>query len=179
MRIEWDDVNPEIGGGFTVVEGKLKNPPEGWVEDKPGHWQPQWAPCRYRRLSKVFIDGRPIVIPFCLLPQFRKNVSYETCAACTLHKPPADFVAEYDDSELPDNIIPYPTINYANDTAFIPDESIPIVTPTPWEPCKHRKETEKVNCSGCKTSVCQCVECPLYNKTVLKKNCRACDFREP
>jgi len=176
MKIEWDDDIDEIGGGFTVIEGELKNPPTGWIEDHPGHWKPQWPPCRYRRLSKMVIRDMPMAIPFCLLPEMRKNVSYVTCAECILHKPPADFirVEELDSGDGVESITT--SINYSGDEVFTT-----LRTEHPkstWSPCKYRVVAPKKDCSGCEKLMCTCEKCPLNGRIVFKSNCEDCDFRE-
>lgn len=175
MKIEFDD---DDQGGFTVVEGGLKEVPYGWEEISPGRFEPKWPQCRYRRLSKQSVRGRIFMISHCHL--FKQVVTFDTCAKCDQHKPPYEYIEMT--PELAEQIkvgridsVPIEHMITEPDPVFLPtlDESQPI----PWLPCKHRYDDKGEN-DCCIKPHCGNETCPKFGEKVRKRICKQCEHRE-
>lgn len=180
MRIEFDD---DDFGGFTVVEGKLKDVPYGWKEVSPGRFEPEWPQCRYRRLTIQSIKGRINMVPFCLL--LKKAVTFDQCSGCDQHKPPYEYLemtpelakAIEDGASL--DVLEKLGVTPITETdpVFLPEmpESLPKMIP--WKLCKYRYEHKGEN-DCCLKNYCSNEQCQKFKKKVRRRFCKHCELAE-
>lgn len=189
FRLQWDDDD----GGFTVLQGELKQVPHGWVETDPGRFEPQWPSCRKRGLSKRCNNGVPEITIHC--NQLHTNVDFNTCATCTFaaprgHRSTDEFLHEihHDDGEIT-NLSPLPdlpTTNVVGGPEFPTEQPVSEETrqkklaaaekmDSEWPACKFRVVTEGQGC--CPKLRCTCPGHVKEGKAVTLSVCTKCEER--
>lgn len=186
-KIEWDHLDVSEFGGFRVTNNlEHFNPPADWVVD-PGdssHFLPRFKPCKYRRMSRGTIKGRPYAQIHCLL--FEDIVDHLTCVDCEQCVAPSDLPVHPDTTMDNDHTLNIIDVHQDVDPIFDPhQQSSTYVTKvdqpqaSKWPSCQHRSHMESNSgCGSCAKYVCQCVLCPLANTIVTKKDCTECQYKD-